>query len=212
MENSASCPSTPRWNIERPFLTGHFHQELLMIDDLLSALVGIEGRYTSIKRVSGIERPSSYGSLQHLPNNSVVLPIYNTPVVACKPPKMLLSNAREKEKILPWIGKFADQRRVGMLLLVVVPVVVLMSLLSAMKMLQKAMSHIIILVLHVQNNTVNVDPIEYPVHPLNSGDKDSKSASDSSLSNNMPILVSNENRTGSLPRKLETIFLSKASM
>ncbi|KAF9594318.1 hypothetical protein IFM89_030447 [Coptis chinensis] len=30
-------------------------QELLMIDDLLSALVGIEGRYTSIKRVSGIE-------------------------------------------------------------------------------------------------------------------------------------------------------------
>ncbi|KAF9617769.1 hypothetical protein IFM89_038531 [Coptis chinensis] len=32
-----------------------FAQELLMIDDLLSALVGIEGRYTSIKRVSGIE-------------------------------------------------------------------------------------------------------------------------------------------------------------
>ncbi|KAF9601641.1 hypothetical protein IFM89_021107 [Coptis chinensis] len=90
MENSASCPSTPRWNIERPFLTGRFHQEikpssqhthykgyssetfspgsespigcynasvqeLLMIDDLLSALVRIEGRYTLIKRVSGIE-------------------------------------------------------------------------------------------------------------------------------------------------------------
>jgi gamma-tubulin complex component 2 len=28
-------------------------QELLVIDDLLSALVGIEGRYISIKRVRG---------------------------------------------------------------------------------------------------------------------------------------------------------------
>ncbi|KAL7189952.1 hypothetical protein ACSBR1_039565 [Camellia fascicularis] len=28
-------------------------QELIVIDDLLSALVGIEGRYTSIKRVQG---------------------------------------------------------------------------------------------------------------------------------------------------------------
>lgn len=90
MENWASCPSTPKWNEERPFLTGRFHQEikptsqhalykgystdsfspglespvgcyhasvqeLLVIDDLLSALVGIEGRYTSIKRVHGKE-------------------------------------------------------------------------------------------------------------------------------------------------------------
>ncbi|KAF9593015.1 hypothetical protein IFM89_019742 [Coptis chinensis] len=76
------------------------------------------------------QRASSYGSLQHLPSNSVVLPIYTTPVVARKSPKMLLSNAREKEKILPRIGKFAGRRRVGMLLLVVVSVVVLMSLLS----------------------------------------------------------------------------------
>jgi gamma-tubulin complex component 2 len=30
-------------------------QELLVIDDLLSALVGIEGRYVSIKRVRGKE-------------------------------------------------------------------------------------------------------------------------------------------------------------
>jgi gamma-tubulin complex component 2 len=30
-------------------------QELLVIDDLLSALVGIEGRYISIKRVRGKE-------------------------------------------------------------------------------------------------------------------------------------------------------------
>jgi hypothetical protein len=30
-------------------------QELLVIDDLLSALVGIEGRYISIKRVHGKE-------------------------------------------------------------------------------------------------------------------------------------------------------------
>ncbi|XP_020084686.1 gamma-tubulin complex component 2-like [Ananas comosus] len=81
-------PPTPRWNHERPFLTGRFHQEirapnhtsgakpyaidsfsrgtgnvvgsypvsvqeLLVIEDLLSALVGIEGRYISIKRVRG---------------------------------------------------------------------------------------------------------------------------------------------------------------
>ncbi|GLT40936.1 hypothetical protein SLA2020_150320 [Shorea laevis] len=85
-----SCPSTPRWNLERPFLTGRFHQEtkgtsrfadaksfsfdsfssgpekpigcydtavqeLIVIDDLLSALVGIEGRYISIKRLRGKE-------------------------------------------------------------------------------------------------------------------------------------------------------------
>lgn len=32
MENSSaiSCPSTPRWNSERPFLTGRFHQVPLM--------------------------------------------------------------------------------------------------------------------------------------------------------------------------------------
>ncbi|KAL2539723.1 Gamma-tubulin complex component 2 [Abeliophyllum distichum] len=82
------CPSTPKWNVDRPFLTGRFHQEtkstsgvteskgfsvdhfssgvdkpigcyhaaiqeLIVIDDLLFALVGIEGRYTSIKRVRG---------------------------------------------------------------------------------------------------------------------------------------------------------------
>ncbi|XP_048322401.2 gamma-tubulin complex component 2 isoform X2 [Ziziphus jujuba] len=90
MENSLTCSSTPRWNSERPFLTGRFHQEnkttsrfaetkgysidsfslgsekaigcynaavqeLIVIDDLLSALVGIEGRYISIKRVRGKE-------------------------------------------------------------------------------------------------------------------------------------------------------------
>ncbi|KAJ0080147.1 hypothetical protein Patl1_23964 [Pistacia atlantica] len=76
---TTSFPSTPRWNVDRPFLTGRFHQEtkgtsrfadsfsntgvenaigcydvgvqeLIVIDDLLSALVGIEGRYISIKR------------------------------------------------------------------------------------------------------------------------------------------------------------------
>ncbi|XP_050206801.1 gamma-tubulin complex component 2 isoform X2 [Mercurialis annua] len=87
--SSSSCPSTPRWNVERPFLTGRFHllqetkgtssrlaadtkgfsfssrlenaigcydaavQELIVIDDLMSALVGIEGRYISIKQVHG---------------------------------------------------------------------------------------------------------------------------------------------------------------
>ncbi|GMH10350.1 hypothetical protein Nepgr_012191 [Nepenthes gracilis] len=79
-------PSTPRWNIDRPFLTGRFRQEtkashrvsetkglsmdpfshgldnpigchnastqeFIVIDDLLSAMVGIEGRYISIRRV-----------------------------------------------------------------------------------------------------------------------------------------------------------------
>ncbi|KAM5561962.1 gamma-tubulin complex component 2 [Rosa sericea] len=87
MNSSISCPSTPRWNSERPFLTGRFHQEtkttsrfaadikdshtlgfqdaigcynaavqeLVVIDDLLSALVGIQGRYISIKRVRARE-------------------------------------------------------------------------------------------------------------------------------------------------------------
>lgn len=84
---AAAAPSTPRWNLDRPFLTGRFHQdtsftseskgftadsfdarldkaigcyhasiqELIVIDDVLSALVGIEGRYISIKKVRGKE-------------------------------------------------------------------------------------------------------------------------------------------------------------
>lgn len=88
MDSIPSCPVTPRWNVDRPFLTGRLHQEklamsrlaetkgisadsfspvlekaiacydapvqeLIVIDDLLSALVGIEGRYISIKKVRG---------------------------------------------------------------------------------------------------------------------------------------------------------------
>uniref|UniRef100_A0A3Q7F5M3 Gamma-tubulin complex component n=1 Tax=Solanum lycopersicum TaxID=4081 RepID=A0A3Q7F5M3_SOLLC len=83
------CPSTPGWNLDRPFLTGQFYQEtkissgtseykgfsaesssgadkaigcyhatiqeLIVIDDLLSTLIGIEGRYISIKKVRGKE-------------------------------------------------------------------------------------------------------------------------------------------------------------
>ncbi|CAA6668506.1 unnamed protein product [Spirodela intermedia] len=86
---AAAAAVTPRWNRERPFLTGQFHrdvkppfripgakpisescsrgseiligsypvavQELLIIDDLLSALVGIEGRFISIRRERGKE-------------------------------------------------------------------------------------------------------------------------------------------------------------
>ncbi|KAJ8450525.1 hypothetical protein Cgig2_020162 [Carnegiea gigantea] len=89
---AAAGAVTPRWNVDRPFLTGRFHQEarvsaqrnsetkgfsvesfsstgaekaigcyhasvqeLIVIDDLLSALVGIEGRYTSIRRIHGKE-------------------------------------------------------------------------------------------------------------------------------------------------------------
>uniref|UniRef100_M4CQB7 Gamma-tubulin complex component n=1 Tax=Brassica campestris TaxID=3711 RepID=M4CQB7_BRACM len=91
-----SCPTTPRWNQDRPFLTGRFHQEtrassrfddskrftpesssnsgveqaigcydtpvqeLIVIDDLLSAMVGIEGRYISIKRVHGKEESIAF--------------------------------------------------------------------------------------------------------------------------------------------------------
>ncbi|CAI9270930.1 unnamed protein product [Lactuca saligna] len=75
---SSPFPSTPQWNYDRRFLTGQFHQdskghsvdiglesekligcynasvqELIVIDDLLSGLVGIEGRYISINRVGG---------------------------------------------------------------------------------------------------------------------------------------------------------------
>ncbi|KAL0403399.1 UNVERIFIED_CONTAM: Gamma-tubulin complex component 2 [Sesamum radiatum] len=80
MDSTIASPSTPKWNVDRPFLTGRFHQEtkfasgvaeskgfsmdfsgcypaaiqeLIVIDDLLSALVGIEGRYISIRRVHG---------------------------------------------------------------------------------------------------------------------------------------------------------------
>lgn len=35
-------------------------QELIVIDDLLSCLVGIEGRYISIKRVRGSEESISF--------------------------------------------------------------------------------------------------------------------------------------------------------
>ncbi|KAL6504022.1 Gamma-tubulin complex component 2 [Orobanche gracilis] len=89
MDSIVPSPSTPKWNVDRPFLTGRFHQEmksasgiaeskgvsiessssrveqaigcyhvalqeLIVIDDLLSAMVGIEGRYVSIRRVRGI--------------------------------------------------------------------------------------------------------------------------------------------------------------
>ncbi|XP_076883493.1 gamma-tubulin complex component 2-like [Bidens hawaiensis] len=85
---SSSSVTPPQWNIDRPFLTGHFHQEekglaeskansvvvdiclesdkpigcynaslqeLIVIDDILSALTGIEGRYISIKKVDSDE-------------------------------------------------------------------------------------------------------------------------------------------------------------
>ncbi|KAI3733306.1 hypothetical protein L6452_12748 [Arctium lappa] len=91
---SSIGPSTPQWNIDRPFLTGQFHQEvtltsgfaeskgnsvdlrfesekpigcysasvqeLIVIDDLLSTLIGIEGRYISINRVRGNEDSFSF--------------------------------------------------------------------------------------------------------------------------------------------------------
>ncbi|KAK4785853.1 hypothetical protein SAY86_002542 [Trapa natans] len=88
MESPAAL-STPPWNVERPFLTGRFHQEvkgtsrlahdslsvgsgkaigcydagvqeLIVIDDILSALVGIEGRYISITRIRGKEDEVSF--------------------------------------------------------------------------------------------------------------------------------------------------------
>ncbi|XP_078181625.1 spc97 / Spc98 family of spindle pole body (SBP) component isoform X1 [Carex rostrata] len=89
--SDTTIPATPRWNLDRPFLTGRFHQEVkspsqktqaskpfyldlssrgnekdiasfavsvqepFLIEDLLYALVGIEGRYISIKRIKGKE-------------------------------------------------------------------------------------------------------------------------------------------------------------
>ncbi|KAK4480208.1 hypothetical protein RD792_013270 [Penstemon davidsonii] len=79
MDSTIASLSTPKWNVDRPFLTGRFHtegkgfsvdsfsagvdkpiglyhaaiQELILIDDLLYDLVGIEGRYTSIRRIRG---------------------------------------------------------------------------------------------------------------------------------------------------------------
>lgn len=98
MDALVVCPSTPQWNIDRPFLTGKFHeevkltsgfaaaaeskgnsldllgleaekpigcynaslQELIVIDDLLSALTGIEGRYISINKVRGDDDSFSF--------------------------------------------------------------------------------------------------------------------------------------------------------
>ncbi|KAK6144947.1 hypothetical protein DH2020_021767 [Rehmannia glutinosa] len=95
MDSTVPSPSTPKWNVDRPFLTGRFHQEtksasgvaeskgfsmeifgpgvdkpigcyhaaiqeLIVIDDLLSALVGIEGRYISIRRVQGKDDSANF--------------------------------------------------------------------------------------------------------------------------------------------------------
>ncbi|KAH6757482.1 Spc97 / Spc98 family of spindle pole body component [Perilla frutescens var. hirtella] len=95
MDSAVASPSTPRWNADRPYLTGRFHQEtkfasgvaeskgfsmdlfgpgvdkpigcyhaaiqeLIVIDDLLSTLVGIEGRYISIRRVYGKDDNASF--------------------------------------------------------------------------------------------------------------------------------------------------------
>ncbi|XP_022027322.1 gamma-tubulin complex component 2 isoform X3 [Helianthus annuus] len=91
---SSRCPCTPQWNLDRPFLTGNFHQEekstsvlaeakgnsldvclesekpigcynaslqeMIVIDDLLSALTGIDGRYISIKKSGGGEDAFSF--------------------------------------------------------------------------------------------------------------------------------------------------------
>ncbi|PWA58942.1 spc97 / Spc98 family of spindle pole body (SBP) component [Artemisia annua] len=90
---ASTTSATPEWNLNRPFLTGQFHQEasttsdetmpnsldlagleidkvigcynasvqeLIVIDDLLSALIGIEGRYITINRVRGNEDSYSF--------------------------------------------------------------------------------------------------------------------------------------------------------
>ncbi|XP_010492695.1 PREDICTED: gamma-tubulin complex component 2-like [Camelina sativa] len=105
-----SCPTTPRWNQDRPFLTGRFHQEtrasskladskksssisgedqaigcydepvqeLIVIDDLLSALVGIEGRYISIERFHGKEDSIAFqvDASMHLPLQEMAKKIF----------------------------------------------------------------------------------------------------------------------------------------
>ncbi|KZV51963.1 hypothetical protein F511_08573 [Dorcoceras hygrometricum] len=62
----------------------------------------------------GLRSSGSYGSLQQIQNNTVLLPIQITPPLSSrKPPKML----KEKEKLVHRICKFAPRNKVGMLLL-----------------------------------------------------------------------------------------------
>ncbi|KAK8941337.1 hypothetical protein KSP39_PZI010779 [Platanthera zijinensis] len=79
-------------------------------------------------------RTGSYGSLQQQQlQNGVALPIQSTSISARKPPKMLPTGSREKERIiLPWICKFCARRKVGMLLLLITSVVVISSIISVL--------------------------------------------------------------------------------
>ncbi|KAL5715487.1 putative hexosyltransferase muci70 [Ranunculus cassubicifolius] len=136
------------------------------------------------------QRASSYGSLPPL-QNSVVLPLYTTPVVVRKPTKMLLSGSRDKEKLIPRICKFAGRRRVGMLLLLVVSVVVLMSLLSAVSKdedIPEGPDSQHTAVIHVQNNTSNEMHTEDHEPTLSSKESDINGANDSSLTTIVPVI------------------------
>ncbi|KAF5178512.1 strawberry notch protein [Thalictrum thalictroides] len=137
------------------------------------------------------QRAASYGSLPPL-QNSVILPLYTTPVVVRKPPKMLLSNSREKEKLIPRICKFVGRRRVGMLLLLVVSVVVLMSLLSAVTKdedLPEGPGSHQTAILHLMNTTDNETmPSEHTELPTSAGETENVSDNGSSLSNTVPIM------------------------
>lgn len=64
-------------------------------------------------------RTGSYGSLQQQIQNGFL-----QTAQARKPPKMLLSSSREKEKVLPFICRYMGRRRVAMLLLVVLALLV----------------------------------------------------------------------------------------
>lgn len=69
-------------------------------------------------------RTSSYGSLQQQFQNGFLQATQASPVLVRKPPKMLLSSSREKERLLPFICRYFGRRRVAMLLLVVLALLV----------------------------------------------------------------------------------------
>lgn len=62
----------------------------------------------------GLRSSGSYGSLQQQQFQNGALPNQTTPPVTSRKPSKML---KEKERLFPWIFKFAPRKKVGMLLL-----------------------------------------------------------------------------------------------
>ncbi|GER48182.1 hypothetical protein STAS_25351 [Striga asiatica] len=70
----------------------------------------------------GLRSSGSYGSLQQFQNGSLFFPIQTTPPTSRKPPKTV----KDKDKLILWIIKFAQRKKIGMLLLCLVSLAVFM--------------------------------------------------------------------------------------